>query len=639
MFTVGTAGHVDHGKSTLIEALTGIDPDRLREEKARGMTIDLGFAWLRLPDGREISIVDVPGHERFIKNMLAGVGGIDAALLVIAADEGIMPQTREHLDILDLIGVNHGVVALTKADLVDDEWRAFVAEEVRETLRGTSLSGASIVPVSALAGTGLPDLVSALGAVLDHAPVRRDLGRPRMPVDRVFSLAGFGTIVTGTLRDGSLEVGQELEVLPDGLRTRARGLQSHRTKVDVARPGRRVAINLAGVATDDLGRGAVVSLPGVMRPTLAVDVRVRILAGVSRPLPHGALVGFHTGTSETVARVHMLEGDRIEEGATGWVHLRLAHPVAVARDDDFIIRALSPGETLGGGRIVDAHPAIRRRRQTGLVAALEALADGSPEDVVVGTLARIEPASSGDLVAACGLMPASALPLIEALLAQGEIVPVGGMNYTRGGWNRISDRLVAVLDAYHGEFPLRPLMPKEELKNRLGLPTRVFAGALARLASLDSVVDGGTGIRASGHHVRFLGASLLVSEAITTAIGRLPLSPPTLTELTASIAEVRGAPSVEEVVGALVATGALVKVSEEVYFDRNSFDEMVTRVDAHFRIRGEITVAEARDLIGTSRKYVLPFLEYLDREKVTRRNGDLRLPGTRGFGDLTRRGE
>jgi len=213
------------------------------------------------------------------------------------------------------------------------------------------------------------------------------------------------------------------------------------------------------------------------------------------------------------------------------------------------------------------------------------------------------------------------------------------MNYTRGGWNRISDRLVAVLDAYHGEFPLRPLMPKEELKNRLGLPTRVFAGALARLASLDSVVDGGTGIRASGHHVRFAGASLLVAEAITTAIGRLPLSPPTLTELTASIAEVRGAPSVEEVVGALVATGALVKVSEEVYFDRNSFDEMVTRVDAHFRIRGEITVAEARDLIGTSRKYVLPFLEYLDREKVTRRNGDLRLPGSRGFGDLTRRGE
>ncbi|NBX47584.1 MAG: selenocysteine-specific translation elongation factor [Chloroflexi bacterium] len=541
MFTVGTAGHVDHGKSTLIEALTGIDPDRLREEKARGMTIDLGFAWLRLPDGREISIVDVPGHERFIKNMLAGVGGIDAALLVIAADEGIMPQTREHLDILDLIGVNHGVVALTKADLVDDEWRAFVAEEVRETLRGTSLSGASIVPISALAGTGLPDLVSALGAVLDHAPVRRDLGRPRMPIDRVFSLAGFGTIVTGTLRDGSLEVGQELEVLPDGLRTRARGLQSH--------------------------------------------------------------------------------------------------PVAVARDDDFIIRALSPGETLGGGRIVDAHPAIRRRRQTGLVAALEALADGSPEDVVVGTLARIEPASSGDLVAACGLMPAIALPLIEALLAQGEIVPLGGMNYTRGGWNRISDRLVSVLDAYHGEFPLRPFMPKEELKNRLGLPTRVFAGALARLVSLDSVVDGGTGIRASGHHVRFAGASLLVAEAITTAIGRLPLSPPTLTELTASIAEVRGAPSVEEVVGALVATGALVKASEEVYFDRNSFDEMVTRVESHFRIRGEITVAEARDLIGTSRKYVLPFLEYLDREKVTRRNGDLRLPGTRRFGDLTRRGE
>ena len=636
MFTVGTAGHVDHGKSTLIEALTGIDPDRLREEKARGMTIDLGFAWLRLPDGREISIVDVPGHERFIKNMLAGVGGIDAALLVIAADEGVMPQTREHLDILDLIGVNHGVVALTKADLVDDEWRAFVAEEVRETLRGTSLSGASIVPVSALARSGLPELVTALGEVLDHAPVRRDLGRPRLPVDRVFSLAGFGTVVTGTLRDGSLEVGQELEVLPDGLRTRARGLQSHRTKVDVARPGRRVAINLAGVATEELGRGAVVSLPGVMRPTLAVDVRVRVLAGVSRPLQHGALVGFHTGTSETVARVQILEGDLIEAGATGWVHLRLAHPVAVAREDDFIIRALSPGETLGGGRIVDAHPAVRRRRQAGLVAALEALADGSPEEVVRGTLARIEPASSGDLIAACGLMPASVPALIEALLAQGELVPVGGLNYTRGGWNRISDRLVASLDAYHGEFPLRPFMPKEELKNRLGLPTRVFAGALTRMVSLDAVVDGGTGVRVAGHQVRFTGAALLMSDAVTKAIGRVPLSPPTLTELAASTLMVRGAPSIEEVVGALVVTGALVKVSDDVYFERNAFAEMVARVDAHFRVRGEITVAEARDLIGTSRKYVLPFLEYLDREKVTRRNGDMRLPGSRSFGDLTR---
>src|SRR5688572_4055624 len=298
MYTVGTAGHVDHGKSTLIEALTGIDPDRLREEKERGMTIDLGFAWLTLPSGREISIVDVPGHERFVKNMLAGVGGIDAALLVVAADEGIMPQTREHLAILNLLGIGRGLVALTKKDLVDDEWIGLLTEEIGDALKGTTLAGAKVVPVSALGRDGLETLKTELDQLLEQTPAKRDVGRPRLPVDRVFSLGGFGTVVTGTLLDGALTLGQELEVLPAGLKTRARGLQSHKSKVEVAVPGRRVAVNLGGLATEDLQRGDVVTVPGALRPTAALDVRLRLLPDAPKPLANATSVSFHSGRSE-----------------------------------------------------------------------------------------------------------------------------------------------------------------------------------------------------------------------------------------------------------------------------------------------------------------------------------------------------
>src|SRR6266542_3134206 len=315
MYTVGTAGHVDHGKSTLIEALTGIDPDRLREEKERGMTIDLGFAWLTLPSGREISIVDVPGHERFIKNMLAGVGGIDAALLVVAADEGVMPQTREHLDILTLLGIERGLVALTKKDLVDPEWLELVSDETAEALKTTSLASAKIVPVSALGGDGLPDLLSALDALLEQTAPKRDVGRPRLPVDRVFSLGGFGTVVTGTLLDGSLKLGQELEILPSGLKTRARGLQSHKEKVELAPPGRRVAINLGGVSTEEVQRGDVVAAPGALNATSAVDVRLRLLPDAPRPLANATSIGFHTGTAEAVGKVTLLDRDARKPGA------------------------------------------------------------------------------------------------------------------------------------------------------------------------------------------------------------------------------------------------------------------------------------------------------------------------------------
>ncbi|GER87359.1 hypothetical protein KDW_15210 [Dictyobacter vulcani] len=342
MSCIGTAGHVDHGKSTLVKALTGIDPDHLTEEKERGMTIDLGFAWLKLPDGQEVSIVDVPGHESFIKNMLAGVGGIDAALLVIAADEGIMPQTREHLAILDLLRVSRGIVVLTKADLVDEEWLELVRDEVAEYLKPTILADAPIIPVSAYTGQGLPELLSTLETLLHTASERKNIARPRLPIDRVFSLTGFGTIVTGTLLDGVLKVGQEVEILPQGKKSRIRSLQTHKQQLEETVPGRRVAINLASIARTELERGNVIALPGQLHPTMLIDARLHLWSEAPRSLVHNTAVDFYSGSQEVAARVRLLDTDELLPGQSAWVQLRLNSAAVVARRDRFILRIPSP---------------------------------------------------------------------------------------------------------------------------------------------------------------------------------------------------------------------------------------------------------------------------------------------------------
>src|SRR4051794_5669169 len=398
MRVVGTAGHVDHGKSTLIEALTGIDPDRLAEEKARGMTIDLGFAWLKLPSGQEVSIVDVPGHERFIHNMLAGVGGIDIALLVVAADEGVMPQTREHLDILDLLAIPAGAIVVTKTDLVDDEWLELVSVEIAEAVAGTILDGAPIVPVSSVTRAGLDDLVALLDRLLAGDRLRPVTGRPRLPIDRVFTISGFGTVVTGTLLDGALHVGQEVEIQPSGRKTRVRGLQSHRRKVDTATGGTRVAVNLGGVATDELARGEVVTAPGALQATRLIDVKLRVLERAPRALAHNMALTFHTGAAETTAKASLLDGQQIEPGESGWVQLRLAGDVALAKGDLFVVRTPSPSATIGGGTVIEPHPRRHRRNQPRVLDRLAVLERGTPEEIVLQQLAVREPTDLQSLV-------------------------------------------------------------------------------------------------------------------------------------------------------------------------------------------------------------------------------------------------
>jgi selenocysteine-specific elongation factor len=662
MSCIGTAGHIDHGKSALVEALTGIDPDRLAEEKARGMTIDLGFAWLTLPGGREVSIVDVPGHEGFIKNMLAGVGGIDAALLVVAADEGVMPQTREHLAILDLLRVSRGVVALTKADLVDEEWLELVRAEVAEHLKPTTLRDATILPVSAYTGQGLPALLAELERVLNEAEERQDIARPRLPIDRVFSMTGFGTVVTGTLLDGTLRPGQEVELLPGGLKTRIRALQTHRQQVEVARPGSRVAINLAGVARSELQRGDVVALPDQLQPTLLLDARVRLLAEAPRALAQNTQVDFYSGSQEVSARVRLLDVTSLEPGQSAWVQLRLNRPAVVARRDRFILRIPSPSTTIGGGEIIDVHPRYHKRQQPELIAALETLARGAPDELIMAILDRrrelraskradgasnkVRGGQTGVSRGAYGLIGYELTEIarqsnlshdvtlwtLETLIKERRVRKVGGWWFAQAVWEALCQETTSLLREHHRQYPLRGGLSKEEWRTRLGLSPRMAADIFLTLQEEGVLADVSSGSKqksVSGGLIRLPDFQPTFTEQQQRQVEHLlqvfrahPSTPPGRADIEA---EVGG-----EVLGALLDQGRLVRLgsaADPVFFLRETYEEAVERIITYLREHGTMTAAEARDLLGTTRKYVLPLLEHLDERRITRRLGDQRVPG------------
>lgn len=625
MHVLGTAGHVDHGKSTLVKALTGIDPDRLREEKEREMTIDLGFAWLALPSGLEVSIVDVPGHEDFIKNMLAGVGGIDVALFVVAADEGVMPQTREHLAILDLLGVHNGVVALTKSDLVNDpEWLALVEADISELLAGTTLAGAAIIPVSAKTGYGLPELLAELDRILRSVPQPADLGRPRLPIDRVFTVAGFGTVVTGTLLDGQLHIGQEVEILPPGIRARIRGLQSHKTKIDVANPSNRVAVNLTGISTEQLARGQVLTLPGLFESTQLVDARLRLLPSAPKPLRHDASVDLFLDATVVPARVRLLEHRELLPGEEGWVQLRTEKPIVATRQSRFIIRQASPSLTLGGGTIVDPHPSRRYRRfRPEVIARLEQLVHGTPQEILLSVLERLGPVEIAKLIEASGLSPVEAEGALSALHQGGQIIVLGNglasnkCAITTTGWSVLRERLSTVLANYHRQYPLRVGMPREELKSRLGLATRLFQDVLALAVSKGIVVEGQGIVRLADHRVQLSQEQQTRVAELLAAFDREPYTPPSYTECEQAVGS--------DVLTALFENKTLVRLSDAVVFRTEDYERMVEAIVQRIRTEGKITLAQVRDMFGTSRKYAQALLEYLDEQRVTRRVGDERV--------------
>jgi len=605
---VGTSGHIDHGKSTLVTALTGIDPDRLAEEKRRGMTIDLGFAHMLLPSGRQIGIVDVPGHARFIRNMLAGAHGIDAVLLVVAADEGVMPQTREHLEIVDLLEVRRGLVVLTKVDLVDAAWRELVEAEVAATVKGTALEGAAAIGVSVLTGVGLAELVAGLDALLSSVEPRADLGRPRLPIDRVFTMTGFGTVVTGTLVDGGLEVGDELEIIPVGRMVRVRGLQQHNQPVNKAAPGNRVAANLIGVEKSQLTRGDVLARPGSVPTTNRVDALVRVVESAPRDLRHGAELLLHTGTTEVGCRAILLEGDAIQPGHHGWAQLYLERPIAAAAEDRFVLRIPSPAATVAGGRFADVAPRKHPRHDAAARESLERRAAGDvlqeelrkyPRGVTVPALLKATTVTSADL---------------SKLSAR----RVGEWLFAQEAWDAIADRARGELAAYHAAHPLRSGMAREELRSRLGLPPSSFPEVVRGLAEEGRLEERDGELALPAHRVEIQATDGPAAQLLEL-LAREPFAPPSLPEAM----KLTGAGL--ELVRALAQRGDIVRVSDETAFTREAYEAAVLAVKELIASGGSVSVAQLRDRLGASRRPVLALLEHLDAAKVTRRVGDVRL--------------
>ena len=619
MYVIGTAGHVDHGKSTLVKAMTDIDPDRFPEEKAREMTIDLGFAWMTLPSGRDVSIVDVPGHERFIKNMLAGVGAIDLALLIVAADESVMPQTREHLAILDILQITRGLVVITKTDLVDEELIELVKAEVEDTLRGTSFEGCPMIGVSAYTGEGINDLKSNIDIILDETDVRKDLGRPRLPIDRCFTISGFGTVVTGTLIDGTLTVGQEIELAGSGQRARVRGLQSHKTKVDATDPGVRLAVNLSGLSKNEVERGEILTIPGWLKPTRRLDARLRMVKNAPHPLKHNQGVTFHLFTSEASARIRLLDANGLVAGQEGWVQILLEEPLPVVKGDFFVIR--SSEDTLGGGQIVDPNPRRRYRRfDDDVVERMMTLDQGSGEDIIISVAEQWGPCDLTALSQRSNLSREEVSYRVAELTEDGHLISLGDFSndgdavvYSAQGWSVIRSKITSALQLYHTQYPLRQGVPTQEIRSRLDLSQPVYQRALVKLVEEGVVVDERQSLRLPDHEISLTPKMDQEASEYLDSLRKNPYSPPSDQKIN------------PELLGVLVDQDKVVRVGDGVIFDAVAYREMTGRIVQHLKDHGNITVAEARTMFNTSRKYILPLLEHMDQQQITRRTGDERI--------------
>ncbi len=627
MRVVGTAGHVDHGKSSLVNALTGINPDRLKEEQEREMTIDLGFAWLTLPEGETVGIIDVPGHRDFIDNMLAGVGGIDAALFVVAADEGVMPQTREHLAILDLLEIERAVIAITKVDLVDDpSWLNLVHEEIESLLMSTALSGSPTIEVSATTGVGIEELSRILEHTLQDLPVRSNLGKPRLSIDRVFTISGFGTVTTGTLLDGSLDVGEDVVALPSGSKGRIRGLQTHQNAIDRAEPGSRVAVNLSGVDVDDLERGDVLMYSGTYEPTRVLDVNFRLISDVESIVKHNQEGKLFLGAAHRMARVRLLGREELHPGETGWLQLVLDRPVVAARGDHFILRRPSPSITLGGGRIVDPHPLrLHRRWDEDNLDRLEEMLLGSPGQILARSIQDLNLIPMGDLSRISGLNDDAISNAIHELQEEDLIIMFGDVEASnrdkikvmhKTNWEKMKTELRSATKAYHTEYPLRNGIPKEELRSKLGIGAKNF-NLVLDLAILDDLLStSGALVRLNAYKIELTPKQEKLVELLLERFKTSPQTPPSVKESIELIGE--------ELLGYCLTTGSLLQISNEVLLDKATYEHMKNWIILRLETSGTITVAEARDGLHSTRKYILALMEHLDAEGFTKRDGDYR---------------
>jgi selenocysteine-specific elongation factor len=627
---LGTAGHIDHGKTSLVKALTGIDTDRLKEEKARGITIELGFAHLELPGGIQFGIVDVPGHEKFVRAMVAGVGGMDLVMLVIAADEGIMPQTREHLDILRLLGVKSGLVALTKRDMVEREWLELVTEEVRDFVAGSFLEGAPIVPVSSRSGEGLDELRAELLRLANSVEEKRREGSFRLPVDRVFTMAGFGTVVTGTLLSGEIRFGDELELLPSGLEGRVRGIQAHGVKSEQGQAGQRLAVNIQGVDLDQAHRGDVVAPRGVFRATRAVDVRMDYLASSPRELKHRATLRLHSATNEVPAQVILLDRDTLQPGESAYVQLRLKEPALLLSGDSYILRMSAPTTTVGGGVVLDPFPPRRRRRSSEALELLEAFGQEEHQRIIALIIAQslLSGVSSDDILLRCGAPRKAVDAALSALLSSGEALQVTReprMFLAKGAFETLKKGLVDELAAFLDANPLKEGMGKEELKTRLPKRSdpRYFTQLLSALEKDGMVIPDRDIVKLGGKVTRKGISADDLTGKIALFLKDGGIEPPTVSEVTERFR--CNEKTVRDNLAQLVRNGQVARISSDLFYSTEALHGLREKMVGYLTEKGEITPPEYRELTGLSRKFLIPLLEYFDSEKLTIRVGDKRV--------------
>lgn len=624
---LGTAGHIDHGKTSLIKALTGIDTDRLKEEKERGITIELGFAHLELADGQTIGVVDVPGHERFVRTMVAGASGVDLVLLVVAADEGIMPQTREHIDVCQVLGVGTGLTALTKVDMVEEEWLELVEEDVRSYLSQTFLKEAPLVPVSAQTGQGLEELRRTLTEICARVEERRAAGPFRLPVDRVFSMRGFGTVVTGTSISGRMKLGQTAEIFPRDLRAKVRGLQIHSLEEEEVFSGQRTAVNLQGLERQQIQRGNVLAEPGALCPALRLDVRLDLLSSAPRPLKNRASVHLHLGTADLLARVIPLGGETLEPGQSDYAQLVLLEPAVCLPGDPFVIRSYSPPLTIGGGVVLSVSPPRRKRFAPETLQALETLDKGALDQrmALLVEETRLQGASRDELKSRLGLTEKEIGPPLSDLLSRRVLVRYDKerRRFVHGRHlDLLSRRLEDLVEAFHQANPLKPGLPKEELKTRLKLHAdpRVITFQVARLIEEGRLKADEELVSLAGHRISLGGETEDLKKRILSAYSKGGLSPPTVKALIREMGEAQ----VEDVLRLLVKDRSLVRIKEQLYFESQALADLEKRLRDLLEAKGEMTTQDFKDLTGLTRKYLIPLAEYYDQQGVTIRVGEVR---------------
>jgi selenocysteine-specific elongation factor len=632
---LGTAGHVDHGKTALIKALTGVDTDRLKEEKERGITIELGFASLTLPGGQTLGVVDVPGHERFIKNMVSGAAGIDLVVLVIAADEGVMPQTKEHLHICSLLGLKKGLVALTKADLVDEDWRELVTEDIRTFLKGTFLEASPIVPVSALTGAGLQDLLHAVHQVASEIEEKGDAGLFRLPIDRVFSMKGFGTVVTGTLVSGNIRIGEDVTVLPLRISSRIRGMQVHNQSVSLAESGQRTAINLQGIEKATIARGDVLTRPGTLETTRRLDVYFDYLPTNEKKLKHRALVRFHAGASEVMARINFLDRDDIAPGDKAFAQLFLAVPAVVMAGDCFVIRSYSPVTTIGGGAVVDPLSRKHKRYSKQIIHELEQLQHGDDLGRIATMIERcsFSGIDLNELVIRTGFPQGHVKKRLEILFSNKQAILLD-REETRvisfKVYQSLQERFLSDIRIFHEKFPLQEGMSREELRTKVGtfVSPRLFNAVMRNLEKNGRIVIDLENLRLPDHRVHLQGEMEDLRQALADLYRNAGLAPPSLKEVTEKFAAQKT--RVGSVLNVMLKEGSLVKINEDLYFDQAALAKLREDYKILLMKEGKANPVSFKALTGLSRKFIIPLLEYFDMTKLTVRSGEHRILREKG---------